>query len=206
MNGPELVDLLTSALPQLISSRDELQALDAAVGDGDLGVTVSKGCEAVLAALSELDDPSPSGVLAASGKAFATANPSTMAALAGGGLLAAAKAVADIADLDRAAATTVLAAVTDRIVQRGKAEPGDKTVLDALVPSLHALQASTAAGAGTVTEMALAAGRAVDETTALVGQRGRAAWVGERGAGHPDPGATAYWRLLEALAGSWPSG
>jgi dihydroxyacetone kinase-like protein len=203
VNGAALVALLDTALPRLAGAQEELRALDAALGDGDLGITVSKGAEAVRAAVTALPDPTPAAVLKAAGSSFASANPSTMAALVGGGLLAAAKTVGNAPELDRAAAASVGRAAAERIAARGKALPGDKTVLDALLPSLEALESSEDDDVTTLQRMIAAAQQGVTDTAPLVSQRGRAAWVGERGAGNPDPGATAYLRLLEALAASW---
>lgn len=200
MTGRELADLLDAALARLAESRDELRRLDAALGDGDLGITIEKGCAAVRASLAELEDPSPADVLRASAKAFATANPSTFAALTGGGLLAAAKAVADAPELGRDEAATVARAVTDSIAARGKAELGDKTVLDALAPSVEALEACDGDDRAALAAMVDAARRGVEETASAESRRGRASWLRERSAGRQDPGATAYLRLLEALA------
>jgi len=205
MKGSELVALLDRALEQLAASRDELRDLDAALGDGDLGITVSKSCAAVRTALADLSDPSPVQVLRSAAMAVANANPSTMAALAGGALLAAAKSAADSTELNRADALRLGRAAADSIALRGKAELGDKTMLDAIVPSLDVLEATEAADPESLGLMVVAARRAVEETTGLQSRRGRAAWVQERSIGHPDPGAMAYLRLLEALAEAWPS-
>jgi dihydroxyacetone kinase len=203
VNGAGLVALLDAALPRLATSADELRDLDAALGDGDLGITVSKGCAAVQTSVGALDEPTPQAVLRAAGTAFSSANPSTFAALVGGGLLAAAKAVGDAPDLDAAGVVTAGRAFADRIVARGKAEPGDKTLLDALLPSLDALEQGGDAPE-VLARMVAAADEGVRSTAPLVSQRGRAAWVGERGAGSPDPGATAWLRFLQAVAASWP--
>ncbi|MHB1614394.1 MAG: DAK2 domain-containing protein [Actinomycetes bacterium] len=196
--------MVDRALERLAASRNELRDLDAALGDGDLGVTVSRGCEAVRVKLGGLDDPSPGQVLRTVGSAFANANPSTMAALVGGGLLAAAKVVDDQDDLGRADAVRIVRAAADSIAARGKSELGDKTILDAIIPSLVALEVSTEATGPVMAAMVAAAARAVAETAVLQSRRGRAAWVGERSIGHPDPGATAYLRLLEAIIAVWP--
>jgi dihydroxyacetone kinase-like protein len=203
MNGEGMVALLDPALARLGESRDELRDLDAALGDGDLGVTVSKGCEAVRAGLANLTKPSPADVLRTAGTAFASANPSTMAALVGGALLTGAKTVAEATDLGPGDVIAFARAAAASIATRGKAQLGDKTILDAILPSLDALDATTEGDR--LESMVTAAQRAVDETTPLQSRRGRAAWIGERGAGHPDPGATAYVRLLEALHATWPS-
>jgi phosphoenolpyruvate---glycerone phosphotransferase subunit DhaL len=208
MNGHSLVALLDPALDALAAGQDELRDLDAALGDGDLGITVSKGCQAVRAKLAGLDsDTPPAHVLRTAGAAFASANPSTMAALIGGGLLAAAKAIGPAPTLDRTGALTIGRAVADSIATRGKSRPGDKTVLDALVPSLDALAATAASDPDVaLVAMAAAAEDGIRRTAGLQSQRGRAAWLGERSVGHPDPGATAYLRLLEALRAAWPAG
>lgn len=198
MRGAELAALLARTMPLLAESRDELRDLDAAIGDGDLGITVSRGANAFRDKLAELDDPSPAAVLRTGGSAFATANPSTMGALVGGGLLAAAKAVGDCADIARPEVIVIARAAAESIRTRGKAELGDKTILDALIPSIDTLEAGREGDV--LAAMIDAARTAVAETANLQSRRGRAAWVGERSAGNPDPGATAYLRFLEALA------
>jgi dihydroxyacetone kinase len=200
VTGAELTALLSPALERLAESRAELRELDAALGDGDLGITVAKGCEAVRAALDGLGDPSPAEVLRAGAKAFSTANPSTFAALAGGALLAAAKAIGDARDVGHDEAVTIVRAATESVMKRGKAELGDKTVLDALAPSADALERAGGERQEALEAMVAAARRGLEETAASESRRGRASWLQERSAGRPDPGATAYVRFLEALA------
>lgn len=197
MTGEALRALLIGALTRLATSRDELRALDAAIGDGDLGVTVGDGSLAAAAALSALEpDPTPALVLKTVGLTVARANPSTFSALAMGGLLAAAKELGDAPDVDAAAGLRAARAAADSIATRGKSAVGDKTVLDALVPSLDA---AAAAPEAPLTAALDAARDGVERTRGLVSQRGRAAWVGERTAGHADGGATAWVRILEAV-------
>jgi dihydroxyacetone kinase-like protein len=197
MGTAELVRTIDVALAQLESCADELRDLDAALGDGDLGITVASGCRAVRVALAALaDDALPAQVVKAAAAAFAKANPSTMAALVGGALLAAARGLGDRDQLDHAAAIAIGRAAAESIATRGKAQLGDKTVLDALVPSLDAMEA---APDGALAAGVDAARRAVDETRPLQSMRGRASWMGERSKGLQDPGATAYLRFLEGL-------
>jgi dihydroxyacetone kinase-like protein len=194
VNGGELTVLLDESLAKLAGSAEELRELDAALGDGDLGITVGKGCAAVRAKLAELTEPSPAEVLRAAGAAFASGNPSTLAALVGVGLLAAAKTVSGVDDLSAGDALRIGQAAAENIALRGKAEPGDKTILDALLASLDALEQTSSLDA-----MIVAARTAVDETAGRQSQRGRAAWLGERSIGNPDPGATAYLRFLQSI-------
>jgi dihydroxyacetone kinase-like protein len=206
MQGDELRDVLRDALGRLESSRDELRDLDAAIGDGDLGITVAGGAAAVRAELEAASGPTtPAEVLRAVARRFASANPSTMSALVASALLGAAKAIGDVTDLDRTAALTVAQTAADRIAERGGAQLGDKTLLDALVPSVDALRDAPADARQALDRMIGAARLGVESTTALQSQRGRAAWVGERSIGHPDGGATAYLRFLESLRAAWPS-
>ncbi len=200
MNGADLVALLRPTLTTWTGSAEELRDLDAAIGDGDLGITVTKGAAAVAAKLDALPaDPTPAEVLRAAGAGFAGGNPSTMAALVGGALLAGAKAVKDLPALARADLVLFADAAVEAVMTRGKAALGDKTMLDAVVPSLEALKAAEPAE-DPLPEMIDAATAAVATSAQWQSRRGRAAWVGERSVGHPDPGATAYLRLLEALA------
>lgn len=204
MTGNELAGLLVAALPHLEASRDELRDLDAAIGDGDLGITVADGAAAVVRDLGAADSPvRPAKVLQIAAAAFSAANPSTLSALVAGGLLAAAKAVGQAEEIDREAAAMVLSAAIERIAFRGKSAPGDKTILDAMTPSLQALLDGPADSAAALASMVSAARVGVESTTALTSRRGRAAWVGDRSIGHPDGGATAYLRLLEALQSVW---
>lgn len=204
MTPAELRRWLLDVVSELPQHADELRALDAALGDGDLGITVSSGARAAHAALTELpSDASVTEMVQAVAKAFSTANPSTFAALVGGGLLAASKTLRDVSVLEREHAVAFLRAVIDRIMERGKTQLGEKTIIDALVPSVEALQASTADAPGALEEMVASATAAVEQTRNLQSARGRAAWVQERSVGHPDPGATAYVRVLEHMRASW---
>jgi phosphoenolpyruvate---glycerone phosphotransferase subunit DhaL len=197
MDVNELVSVLDQALEQLRSRAEMLRELDAAVGDGDLGITVDRGCAAIREALADSAPQTVGDVLKTTGAAFAKANPSTMAALAGGGLLAASKVTSYEEHVTPQVALTLGRAAMDRIKERGKAELGDKTILDAIAPSLDALASAEPGHA--LDDMIAAAQRGVDSTTDQAGRRGRASWVGERGVGHPDPGATLYVELLTTI-------
>ncbi|SAL45277.1 dihydroxyacetone kinase [Caballeronia peredens] len=200
VTSKELRDILTRALSALPAHADELRDLDAALGDGDLGITVQAGSAAVVKALAALpDEASLNEVLLAAAKAFSTANPSTFAALVGGGLLAAAKTVSGKDAIGRDEALAIGQAVAARIIERGKSQVGDKTVLDALVPSLDVLAASQGNAQDALDAMIAKASEQVSATASMQSKKGRAAWVQERSIGHADPGATAYVRFLEAL-------
>ncbi|SAK44753.1 DAK2 domain-containing protein [Caballeronia ptereochthonis] len=200
VTSKELRDILSRALSALPNHADELRELDAALGDGDLGITVQAGSAAIVKALAALpDETSLNEALLAAAKAFSTANPSTFAALVGGGLLAAAKTVIGKDTIGRDEALAIGHAVAARIIERGKSQVGDKTVLDALVPSLDVLAISQGSATDMLDAMIANANEQVSATAAMQSKKGRAAWVQERSIGHADPGATAYVRFLEAL-------
>jgi dihydroxyacetone kinase-like protein len=206
VKAAELRALIWDTMGRLELHGDELRDLDAAIGDGDLGITITAGSRAVVAALAEAEDTeTPASLLRAAAKAFASANPSTMAALVATGLLAAAKALGDATEVDRAAAIALAEAAAAAIQSRGGAQLGDKTLLDALLPSIDALRAADADSRSALSSMVAAAEAGVRSTQDLQSRRGRAAWVGERSIGHADAGATAYLRLLQALLHVWPS-
>jgi D-erythrulose 4-kinase len=194
--GP-LREILIAVATRLPAHNDELRDLDAALGDGDLGITVSSGAEAVRAALTSLPEGASSReVLRAAGTAFASANPSTFAALLGGATLAA----AGVADTEQIDPLALVEKIQERVAQRGGAEVGDKTVLDA-IDAIRASLAETpdAAPAARARAARDAVDDAVTEYAGKHSMRGRAAWVGERSVGRKDPGQVAALRFLDDL-------
>lgn len=199
MNTPELKKTISATMALLEKNADELRDLDAALGDGDLGITVASGAQAVIAALESLDDDvTPSDVAKACAKAFANANPSTMAALAAGALLAGSKVWAGKTEISLNEGTAILQAGIDSISTRGKSAQGDKTILDAMIPAVDALRASSDTTSG-LDAAIVAAEKGVVETKGMQSRRGRASWLQERSIGLQDPGATAFLRFLESL-------
>lgn len=202
MTGAELRVLLDRALELVAKSEDELRDLDSAIGDGDLGITVSRGAQAARQSIAALPPESiPADIIRAVATAVASANPSSFAALVATGLLAASRSIAGSESLSVADVVTMAQQAVPAIAKRGKSEVGDKTVLDALVPSVAALEANPSDGA--LAAMIVAARKGIEDTAGGVSRKGRAAWLGERTIGHPDPGATAYLRFLEALQQAW---
>lgn len=198
MNTAELIEQIRRSMTLLVNSADELRDLDQVLGDGDLGITISAGARAVDEALATADpDAAPSDIIRTCAKVFANANPSTMAALAAGGLLAGSKAWKGLESIDVAAAGEFIQAAAANISHRGKSQVGDKTILDAMVPAADALL-EPADGIEPVDAAINAAARAVIETRDLQSRRGRASWLQDRSIGLQDPGATAFLRALEA--------
>jgi phosphoenolpyruvate---glycerone phosphotransferase subunit DhaL len=198
VNAEELKERIRRSLTELVKYADELRDLDQALGDGDLGITVTLGAEAVIEAVSTLPgDATPAQIARECAKAFANANPSTMAALVAGGLLAGSKTWTEVIDIAVPDAARFIRAAGDNIAQRGKTQLGDKTILDAIMPAADALDDAQDGRSGLETAIA-GAERAVIDTTPLQSRRGRASWLQERSMGLQDPGATAFLRFLES--------
>lgn len=198
MRTTELIEQITKTMTLLIDSADELRDLDQVLGDGDLGITVSAGAKAVIEALEAAPDlAEPSEVAKTCARAFANANPSTMAALVAGGLLAGSKAWAGIDEIGVAEAEQFIRAAAGSISHRGKSQVGDKTILDAMVPAADAI-ADHVDDEEPLVFAIEAASLAVVETRGLQSRKGRASWLQDRSIGLQDPGATAFLRALEA--------
>ncbi len=198
MDAANFRERIRGSLTELVKFADELRDLDQALGDGDLGITVTLGAEAVIEAVAALpEDATAAQIARECAKAFANANPSTMAALVAGGLLAGSKTWTEVTDITVGDAARFIRAAGDNIAARGKTQLGDKTILDAIMPAADALDGAADATSGLETAIA-GAERAVVDTTALQSRRGRASWLQERSIGLQDPGATAFLRFLQS--------
>lgn len=184
---------------------EELRSLDAALGDGDLGITVSTGAMEVYNSVFDLPaDSHPVEIFKFAGMAFLNGNPSTFAALIGGGLISVAGALEHCDSFRSKELIDSIGAFQESIQNRGGAQVGDKTVVDVISSVREALQGMEGQDASLVAERAVAAARnAVSEGAQRMSRRGRASWVGPRSAGHRDPGSVAFLRLLEEIERSF---
>ena len=180
-----------------------LTELDAAIGDADHGINMDRGMTAVVAAL----DAAPPADLAALckqvGMTLVKTVGGTSGPLYGTFFLRMATALGPGDSVDAAGFARALRAGVEGIVQRGRAEAGDKTMFDALAPGLAALDAALASGstlAGSLRDAAVATGQGRDATQPMVARKGRASYLGERSVGHLDPGATSAAMLIAAAA------
>ncbi|TFD79192.1 DAK2 domain-containing protein [Cryobacterium fucosi] len=201
MNGNELSIAIRKCLREFTTHSEELGDLDQALGDGDLGITVSLGAAAVVEALDALaESATPAEVVLACAKAFANANPSTMAALVAGALLAGSRVWGDSPSVAGDQIGRFALAAAESISQRGKSQIGDKTILDAMFPAAEALLDANP-GVNALDSAISAAELGVITSKELQSRRGRASWLQERSIGLQDPGATAFLRFLQ----SWKS-
>jgi len=193
---------LERLLRSLIDHEEEFRELDAAAGDGDLGITVRSAAAAILKWLPQRGTAvSTSELLAGIAQICASTSPSTFGSLVSRGLAAAAEAIGGEQRDDLSSTVVGLEAGIAMVQRRGQAEPGEKTFLDALLPAL-----AVARGSASVTEalplMRAAAIAGTEQMVHVVPKHGRAAWVGERASGIPDAGSVVGIRALEALEGT----
>jgi phosphoenolpyruvate---glycerone phosphotransferase subunit DhaL len=197
----DLVTAIRAAAEVVAEHRVELIQLDRAIGDGDHGENLDRGFKAVLAAFDQAAPETPAAVLKAVATTLISKVGGAAGPLYGTAFLRASAAVKDVVELGPADVVAALTAALGGVVARGKAELGDKTMVDALDPAVKA--ASSAAG-DTVAEILSAAADAAEAgaeaTIPLVARKGRASYLGERSAGHMDPGARSTTLLLRAFA------
>jgi dihydroxyacetone kinase-like protein len=183
-----------------------LTDLDSAIGDADHGINMDRGMRA---AVTKLDSVPPGDV----GTLFKTVGMTLVSTVGGAGgplygtlFLQLGSATAGRPEIDEGDWLEALSAAVKGVQARGKAEPGDKTMLDALMPARDALAVAVKEGAGfsdALRRSTEAAESGMKATIPLVARKGRASYLGERSAGHQDPGATSSYLLLKTAADTW---
>jgi dihydroxyacetone kinase-like protein len=184
-------------------ARDELTALDAAIGDADHGTNLDRGMTAVVAALDASARADAGALLKAVAMTLISTVGGASGPLYGTFFLRASAAAGGAVTLDPPALAAALRAGLEGVIARGKAAPGDKTMVDALAPACDALDAALADGAelgGALSAARAAAESGRDATVPLLARKGRASYLGERSVGHQDPGATSAALLVAAAA------
>ena len=186
---------------------DFLTDLDAAIGDADHGTNMARG---TTAALGKLDDATPLGAMFRSvGMTLVSTVGGSAGPLYGTFFMRFGARLGDVEDVSLPTFAAALTAGRDGVVARGKAAVGEKTMIDAMTPAVEAFESHVADGDGPLVaaEAALAAAeRGRDATIPLVARKGRASYLGERSAGHQDPGATSTAYLFEALVAAVKGG
>jgi len=188
----------TKIVAKLEESADELNALDAILGDGDIGVSLVRGGRSLLAELPSLPDDDLGAALMRSAQAITRISGSTCGTLLATGLLSAAKKTMGKACVPWSEVSHLLAASVEAISRRGKCELGDKTILDAVEAARRAAEGTTEP-AEIVSACDGAVGEVVEAFRHQVSRQGRARMFPERSMGNPDPGIVAFKRILEAL-------
>jgi len=187
----------------LHEQRDYLTQLDAAIGDADHGTNMDRGFASVVAKLEELDGATPPGkTLVLAGSTLVSTVGGASGPLWGTALRRAGRSMGDGETFDGAALALAFEAALEGVVELGAAQPGDKTMVDALEPAVRVLR-ERVDGGSTVEQAVTAAREAAEEgmqaTVPLQASKGRASYLGERSIGHQDPGATSTVFILRAL-------
>jgi len=191
---------LTDFAAQIHDNADLLTDLDREIGDADHGTNMDRGMKAVMA-LEADSFPSAADYLKKAGMTLVSTVGGASGPLYGTFFLRVGTAWASVVDAPSLGAA--LRAGLDGIIQRGKASVGDKTLVDALTPALDAYDASAGEGIGPALQAAaVACAEGRDATIPLIAHKGRASYLGERSAGHQDPGATSMTMLIEAASRS----
>ncbi len=178
---------------------DRLTRLDSAIGDGDHGSNLNRGLRAAMASLD--GDLPPGKVLIAVGRALVSKTGGASGPLYGTAFRRAGKALGDATEVNAESLGTALRAALDGVVELGKAEEGDKTMIDALTPAVAAYEATMGEGTPAAARAALnAAEKGATATVPLQARKGRASYLGPRSVGHLDPGAASTVLLFQALA------
>jgi len=193
----------------LAENKTYLTDLDSAIGDADHGINMDRGFIAVQAEISSNISTEIRGLLQTVATVLIRNVGGAAGPLYGTFFLRAAAACAGKTELDAAGVVAFFQAGVEGVRQRGRAEPGDKTMIDTLQPALEAMQ--KAIGEGSSLAAILDAGTAAAEqgmlsTVPMQARKGRASYLGPRSVGHQDPGATSSWLLVRSAARAWREG
>ena len=202
ITGRDVTEALRRGAAGLEANSDYLTELDQAVGDGDLGITASKAAAALESYLQTPPEDDLGSYIASAGMAVNRAASSTMGTLLATALMRAGKVAKGKSELTPEGVAEMLHAADVGIQKRGKAKPGDKTIIDALHPAAEAFSEAIRQGERLQEggEKMVAAARAgLESVTPQRSKIGRAGWVGERTEGKVDPGCAALVILLEAV-------
>jgi dihydroxyacetone kinase-like protein len=202
--GHEAVaDWLRRFAAAVAEHKAELVRLDTAIGDGDHGTNLDRGMRKVVEKLDGMDVTDIGATLKAVGMTLVSSVGGAAGPLYGTLFLQMGTSAAGRDSLDLEGWTAALDAGVQGVKMRGKAEPGDKTMLDALMPAVEALRGAAGDGAAlpdALTQSADAAREGMEATIPLEARKGRASYLGPRSVGHQDPGATSSHLLLRAAA------
>jgi len=180
--------------------RAELVALDTAIGDGDHGTNMDRGMKKALEKLDSQEGADIGALLKAVAMALISSVGGAAGPLYGTLFLQMGTSAAGKEELDLAGWTAALDAGIKGVQSRGKAEPGDKTMIDALLPALEALRSSDGDAAAALAKAADAAEEGMKSTIPMEARKGRASYLGPRSVGHQDPGATSSYLLMRSAA------
>lgn len=197
----QMMRLLEKVARDVESAQEHLTELDAAMGDGDHGVSMTIGFRAVRKALATTSETSVPGLLLQAANTFQAAAGATVGALLGAGVRGAANTLTGKAQFGPQELSGSFRAALDTVMKLGGAEPGDKTLVDCLHPATVAAETAVRDGKdafGALRSALEAAEQGMESTRQLVARKGRASRLGERTRGHVDPGAASCFLILRS--------
>ncbi len=201
-----VIEWIKAFAAAIAANKDYLTQLDSAIGDADHGANMDRGFQAVLTKLPSVADKDIGTVLKTVGMTLVSTVGGAGGPLYGTFFMQIGTATAGKLELTIDDWGTALEAGVNGVIMRGKANPGDKTMVDALTPALMTLKQAISNGIPLPTALrqsAQAAEQGMLDTIPLVARKGRASYLGERSAGHQDPGATSSHLLLKTAADTW---
>lgn len=198
----QIVQWLQAFATVIEQNKDYLTELDAAIGDADHGINMERGFKKVMSQLPSVADNDIGSILKTVSMTLISSVGGASGPLYGTMFLRAGTAVAGKQELTDEHMVGLLQAALDGVLQRGKAQPGDKTMVDVLSPAVATFQQAVGEGKATLEAMqqtVAAAQQGMKDTTPMLAKKGRASYLGERSIGHQDPGATSSYLMLKSL-------
>ena len=202
ITAPGIRSWITEYAGTIAEHRQELVALDRAIGDADHGTNMDRGMQKAVEKLEATEGDDIGALLKVVGMALVSSVGGAAGPLYGTLFLQMGTATAGRSELDLDGWTAALGAGVKGVQARGKAEPGDKTMLDALLPAVAALEGGGEL-ADALRRSAEAAAEGMRQTIPLEARKGRASYLGPRSVGHQDPGATSSHLLIESAASAF---
>jgi dihydroxyacetone kinase-like protein len=202
LTNKDVLEYLKKAAELLNENREYLTELDSAIGDADHGINMDRGFQTVLKNLPTLEGKDIGAILKAVGMYLVSTVGGASGPLYGTAFIQAGTALAGKFEIDEQDILKAMQAALDGIIMRGKAERGDKTMIDAIAPAIESLKKSLSNGTDFVEaleEATRAAEEGMKSTIPMLAKKGRASYLGERSIGHQDPGATSSYLLIKLM-------
>ncbi len=204
-DSKKVMEIILAIAEKIEEHKDYLTELDQPIGDSDHGINLARGFEAVKQKVAALDGKDIGMILKTVGMTLVSTVGGASGPLYGSAFMKAGMAMAGKMEMGSEDFLVMMDAAVEAVKQRGKATEEEATMLDAMCPSLRAMKAAREEGKSAPEMLAdgvKASWAGVEHTKDLVATKGRASYVGERGLGHQDPGATSYSYMLEVIAGA----
>ena len=202
MTKEQIVKWLQAIGHVVEANKEFLTQLDAAIGDADHGINMERGFKKVNSQLSTVADKDIGSIFKSTGMALISSVGGASGPLYGTLFLRAGTVASGKHELNTTELAGVLKAGLSGVIERGKAQVGDKTMVDALTPAVKAFEQAAEDGVGiaeALGQTVAAAEQGMKDTIPLIARKGRASYLGERAIGHQDPGATSVYLIIKAL-------